>query len=179
MMIIKYLLLALFGVLVSLFAWVFSPVLALFIRSDGYLPGWLSWFQTQDNPAIGDAGFQTRQMSWTTSRYLWGMFWIARNPAYGYDSWAGFDVSPDMIYMTSKLAGLEWDNTATVFRTGTMLQTFGKYFEWSAVWRWSATRYGRVAFGWHLNPPFVIGERRGLRLTVSPYMMIQKPPAVQ
>ena len=31
-----------------------APVLPFFVQEDGYLPSWLSWFQTPDNPADGD-----------------------------------------------------------------------------------------------------------------------------
>ena len=33
---------------------ILSPILPFFVEDDGYLPDWLSWFQTPDNPADGD-----------------------------------------------------------------------------------------------------------------------------
>ena len=37
-----------------------APILPFFAKSDGYLPSWLSWFQTPDNPLDGDKGHWER-----------------------------------------------------------------------------------------------------------------------
>ena len=63
-----------------------APVLPFFVQDDGYLPQWLSWFQTPDNTCDGDQGHWERNPgtdAWSTykRRALW--FW--RNVAYGFD----------------------------------------------------------------------------------------------
>jgi hypothetical protein len=58
------------SIVVTLSAILLSPVLALLVKTDGYLPKWLNWYQTPDNPAIGDKMFQDTQMSWTKSNHL-------------------------------------------------------------------------------------------------------------
>lgn len=68
----------------------FAPLIALFCKSDGYLPNWLAWFQTQDAPL--DAGWRDGYFAvsgtptgitlwWLRTRWLW------RNPAYGLCYW--------------------------------------------------------------------------------------------
>jgi hypothetical protein len=70
----------------------FAPVIALFCKSDGYLPNWLCWFQTED--ASLDAGWRDGYFQpvgapapigwerwWLRTRWLW------RNPAYGLCYW--------------------------------------------------------------------------------------------
>lgn len=51
---IKWLLLALSSILITLFAVVAAPALALFRQPDDRFPAWLSWFQTPDAPCCGD-----------------------------------------------------------------------------------------------------------------------------
>lgn len=99
---IKWCFLAIAGLACTVLAMLLAPLLPLFVRPDGYLPGWLRWFQTPDNPACGDRQFHDTQMSWTSSKYLWTVFWQWRNPAYGFDaSVLGAQVLDGFIYMSS------------------------------------------------------------------------------
>ena len=82
--VIKWAALALLGLVATLANVLLSPIIALFICGDGYLPRWLGWFQTPDNPAIGDKAFQLNQMPWTLrlpdwlARYFLGIGWVLR-----------------------------------------------------------------------------------------------------
>ena len=63
-----------------------APVLPFFVQEDGYLPQWLSWFQTPDNPADGDEAHWERHPgtgAWDT--YCRRVAWFWRNVAYGFD----------------------------------------------------------------------------------------------
>lgn len=63
-----------------------APILPFFVQEDGYLPDWLSWFQTPDNPCDGDAGHWERHPGtdwWSTYKRRVAWFW--RNVAYGFD----------------------------------------------------------------------------------------------
>jgi hypothetical protein len=51
MMVLRWLFLALLGVLFTALAMLLAPILPMFVGWDGYLPRWLAWFQTPDNPA--------------------------------------------------------------------------------------------------------------------------------
>lgn len=64
----------------------------LFADADGNLPNALSWFQTFD--ASLDAGWQDGYIAakWGTPglrRYLARVYWLYRNPGYGYSYWVG------------------------------------------------------------------------------------------
>lgn len=63
-----------------------SPVLAFFCDESGWLPSWLSWFQTPDNPCDGDAGHLER---WPRNGLFWTWVrrtaWLFRNTAYGFN----------------------------------------------------------------------------------------------
>ena len=50
--VIKWCLLAIAGMAFTVLAMFLAPVLPLFVRPDGYIPTWFSWFQTPDNPAL-------------------------------------------------------------------------------------------------------------------------------
>lgn len=63
-----------------------APVLPFFVQDDGYLPKWLLWFQTPDNPCDGDGAHWERHPgtdAWSTYKRRTAWFW--RNVAYGFD----------------------------------------------------------------------------------------------
>jgi hypothetical protein len=63
-------------------AFLLSPVIALFVNSQGWLPSWLWAFQTPDNSCDGDEG---HWMRWENrSAYVRRTAWLARNRAYGF-----------------------------------------------------------------------------------------------
>ena len=64
-----------------------TPVVVLFASDDGWLPEWLSWFQTPDNSLDGDRGHKER---WGTSTEAWPTYvrrvaWLWRNCGYGFN----------------------------------------------------------------------------------------------
>lgn len=75
-----------------------APVLPFFVQKDGYLPKWLWWFQTPDNPCDGDKGHLER---WGTETDFWHTYlrrtaWFLRNVCYGFDiDVLGFVVNTD------------------------------------------------------------------------------------
>ena len=72
---------AFLSILLSIVAFLLCGVIALFVQPNGYLPTWLAWFQTPDNPATGDPNWNKGVISWLNTSE-----WIARNPAQGFDS---------------------------------------------------------------------------------------------
>ncbi|OSK23640.1 hypothetical protein EAMG_01709 [Escherichia coli M056] len=78
------------NLLVVLTAYIFAPVIVLFCRDDGWLPRWLWWFQTPDNPMDGDSGWKCEhwqwrfKLPWALARYIGRVGWCWRNPAYGF-----------------------------------------------------------------------------------------------
>lgn len=66
----------------------FALWLPLLAYPNGYLPGWLGWFQTPDAPIWGDSTFAVNQgagKSW----YVRAVMWMYRNPAQGLDKALG------------------------------------------------------------------------------------------
>lgn len=174
--ILVYVIRAFIGILITILNVLLSPVLPLFIR-DGYLPSWLSWFQTPDNPAIGDKMFHEQQMSWTKSDYLYAVFWAIRNPGYGYDAWAGFIISPDCGYSSAGNENIcvdrQYDGSYKVIEGSIyrkLTQDGKTYFQWRYIKKWSAHRAMRLSFGWVLHQPLVPWTRRNLEFTISPAM---------
>jgi hypothetical protein len=85
---------ALASLLVSGLTWVLAPLLAVFTKGDGNLPGPLYLFQTFDNTLDmgwiqGSFGDYTttgvKPTGWTLWYYRFR--WLQRNPAYGFDYW--------------------------------------------------------------------------------------------
>ena len=62
-----------------------APFMPFFVQEDGYLPRWLWWFQTPDNPCDGDKGHWERwpgTSAWATYKRR-GVGFL-RNGAYGF-----------------------------------------------------------------------------------------------
>lgn len=74
-----------------------APILPLFVQEDGYLPKYLSWFQTPFDSLDGDDGHWERWPGadkWST--YKRRVAWLLRNVAYGFDMRVcGVKVDPD------------------------------------------------------------------------------------
>lgn len=81
----RYLLLLPLSIAMTMLAHALAPVLPLF-ATNGWLPKWLWWFQTPDNPLFGDRGHWERWMY--KSRYWQQVVWLWRNPVYGFE-WDG------------------------------------------------------------------------------------------
>ena len=91
MIYIKWFLLVTFNLVFKyLVAWPLTPFIVLFAKSDGWLPGWLSWFQTNDNSLDGDDGWKSGTRPFKNNdrrfyRYLNRCFWLWRNSLYGFN----------------------------------------------------------------------------------------------
>lgn len=164
----KYLLLAPLSIAFTLLAILLSPILALLVKSDGYLPDWLSWFQTPDNPAIGDKMFQENQMSWTKSKYLYALFWLCRNPAYGFDHAIGARIPEGFTY-TSK--GDEATTNAPI-HNGWVYRKIDNAWQFYFVHQWSETKCWKLNFGWKLWGKLEAGQVRQLVCTITPFAKI-------
>lgn len=65
----------------TLCAYIFAPIICLFIRKDGTL--YLSWFGTPDAPAVGDTLWKQNHLDY--SDYKLAVTWMWRNPAQVFD----------------------------------------------------------------------------------------------
>lgn len=81
----------------AVFGRLICPILPFFVKENGHLPKWLSWFDTPFDTADGDRGHQERYpgtSAWDT--YVRRVAWYWRNCAYGFDMRVcGVRVNPD------------------------------------------------------------------------------------
>lgn len=88
--IILWLLLIPINLISVLAAYLLGPVVVLFCSKDGWLPSWLWWFQTPDNPMDGDTGWLLEHWQWrfklppALATYVGRVGWCWRNPTYGF-----------------------------------------------------------------------------------------------
>jgi len=181
-MIIKYVFLAVCGILLQILHVLHSPLLMLFLNKDGYLPKIFSWFQTEDAPAIGDQMFADREMAWTKkyptwlSNYLRGLFWAIRNPAYGYMAAYGITVDKITDYKSS---GPEIDIGDGGYTLGEVTRTCKnngvKYFDFKKAGKWNSNYGWMIQFGWSLNniETATKGTNRRLCIDVRPRISLK------
>lgn len=123
-----------------------APVLPLFARN-GYLPGWLIWFETVDANLYGDKGWRTEHVTDPTN-YWSQVKWLARNRAYNF-KWTV--LSAPMTPIDVVFVG---DNTINRNNGhyGTLRARMGDYWQYKLVkpigntgWCWM------LNFGWLLD----------------------------
>lgn len=149
-----WLLLSLFGLVLTVIQILLSPLLALWkVR----LPWCLSWFQTQDNPLMGDSGHYER-WAWLylkaplwLAAYVQRLAWLLRNPTDGFDTKFGAVFRKDTDILTV------WGNPKTSNRpleSGwcyAELYNGKHYWMLYVVYRWPYTnRCLRIYLGWKL-----------------------------
>jgi hypothetical protein len=163
-------LLAPLSIIFTLLAMMLSPLVALFVRADGYLPRWLWAFGTPDAPAIGDDQYRANQMAGVTSRWWMATCWLARNPGCGFDEFIGAHILPGFIYQSTgdELTHNTPLHNGWVYRSVTN-QDGSPYWQLHAVYRLTSTKCLKVALGWKLWGELKEGETRRLCCTVSPF----------
>ena len=167
-----------FALAVTLIAYVLSPVLPLFAK-DGWLPSWLSWFQTPDASINGDSGWtDTTKHPWINLLpvYFRQVFWLIRNPSYGFNSTVlATDVLPDEGYVTfGRLdisdKGIWGINFAYVKTT--------PYFVIRAYLPMGFGKCFKFRFGWNLATALMNNNYRGMVIkyvnTFQPFKSINK-----
>ena len=176
MMRIRWIILALVSIVAKLINYPLSPMVALFANDGGWLPSWLSWFQTPDNSLDGDSGWQHKHWQWRykfpvpLAIYIGRVGWLWRNSMYGFEiDVLGFnldesfsyqykgsqDVSdrpyqPGWVYRTIKT-----DSGRETFQFYLILPTFpGKCLRVMAGWKlWQHPKQGsKLQLGLSLNP---------------------------
>jgi len=173
-MYIRYFLLVLVDLTVSFLNFFLAPVVVLFASQDGWLPRWLWWFQTPDNPLDGDHGWKTEHRRFMVEDRPWKRWynrttWLYRNSMYG----LCIDVLGCKTLGTDTLV-LTGDRTASdnPFHEGSFryaLYRDGRQiaFQYHLIWAWSKTYHLRLNLGWKL---WDFGTEKGsnCQLTFSP-----------
>jgi hypothetical protein len=158
------------SLLVTLTGILFAPLLALCVQKSDYLPGWLSWYQTPDAPAIGDAAYRSNQMKGITSRWWIATCWLARNPAYGFDHLVGARISASL-WPPYQSWGDEFTTNAPLHE-GWVYRRIGPYWQFYFVKKLTATKCLKLNLGWKLWGKLEAGQVRQLVCTASPFTKI-------
>ena len=169
----KYFLLVLISLLASFLNYFLAPLVVLFASDAGWLPRWLSWFQTPDNSLDGDDGWKTEHRPYKAQdtkfqRWVNRFCWLYRNSMYGFAiDVLGLKVQPTdtlIIQGDPKVSNrplCEGVVHRKLLRDGQLIG-----FQWYGVFGWSQKYCLRINLGWKLwgdhNQP------RSCQLTFSP-----------
>lgn len=156
----KYFLLLPFNILLTLIAYIIHPILPLFANKEGYLPKWLWWFQTPDNPLDGDESYLSKPgrapftgVTTGLKGYINRVAWLYRNPIYGY-GWGitAFKVQPN--YHIKRLAGnkpIEGSLKSNGFYLATLTNTDGSWcWQLYITHHWNEKKCTKLNFGWKI-----------------------------
>jgi hypothetical protein len=146
MKILLYPIYAIASWILTIIAYLFAPIIVLFVDADGNLPRLLKWFQTIDAPCWGADFWATDNP--TYSRYKLIVTWLWRNPAQGYDRLAKADVTretPVTVY------GDLYIKDTPPAHGGWLLITGGGYFQLSMICPFAGMCFV-THLGWNLDP---------------------------
>jgi len=184
MIIIKYIFLVVIAAIASILNLILAPIVVLFASEDGWLPRWLWWFQTPDNPLDGDYGWITEHRRYKIEknkfqRWINRTFWLYRNAMYGLDI--------DVLGCTIQ-AGFEYNviGSETIgnfpLEEGLVKRYLTnpdgtRYFQWYFIYGWPAStpflkksRCVRINLGWKLWGEKTPGLRKQLVFSFNPLM---------
>jgi hypothetical protein len=175
MIYLKWALLVPGQIIITLLSLILAPVLPAF-ANDGWLPKYLSWFQTPDNSLDGDAGWQNHFVG-ITNRYLRQVLWLLRNPAYGFDrNVLGYKVKE---FILPEIIG---DNAVSniPLHTGRVIRLYREQdkitcFQFYLIKSYNlfGLRCIRLHFGWKIWGAGKAGDIKQLVCSVNPWMKIQ------
>lgn len=144
------------SLLMAVIGRILAPVLPFFVRSDGYLPNWLWWFQTPDNPCDGDRAHRERHPGdgrWATYRRRVAWFW--RNVCYGFDIGVlGLKAKDGDTLTFSGVDGVGTNPAKNGYEWRVLYRADGSRagFQLYAIYVWPfwQTRCLRMNFGWKI-----------------------------
>lgn len=174
-MIIRFLLLSLLGKLASIANLLLAPVVVLFADKGGWLPKWLWWFQTPDNPLaaqVQDRWFPEHDTP--LKRWLNNVAWLYRNSMYGMsETLLGFTVEPGFTYSCEgdENVGNKPLHEGLVKRT--MVSGGKSYWQWYYVKAWGAEKWRRcirINAGYKLWGGPKVGDKISIVFSANPIM---------
>lgn len=174
MIYVKYALMAVFSLLLTVVAYIIAPVLPLFARNEEgsilngtdrgvgpRLPKWLNWFMTPDNSLDGDEGWQKEHWQWRfkfppkVASYIGQVGWLWRNPAYSYGM-KYIDGYSEVYYSGNPTIK---DNDGA--KEGSVIVKVAGLFQYTYVKRIGSTsRCFYVNFGWNIRALIEPSNRR-------------------
>lgn len=152
-----------------------APFVVLFVDNDGWLPKWLWWFQTPDNPLsaqVQDRWFPEHDTP--LKRWINNVSWMYRNSMYGFsESILGFTIEEGFTYLCigDENVGNKPLHEGSVRR---YLTSGGKtYWQWYYIKAWGPAKYQRcirINLGWKLWGSRSIGQKKSIVCSFNPFM---------
>jgi hypothetical protein len=167
-----------FGIIAKLL----NPVVVLFATEEGYLPWWLSYFETTDNSLDGDSGWvenhlwfgdKGRAYGGGIKRYINRVRWLMRNTGMGFsEKVLGGIAMQDMLYTATgdEATGNRPLHNGWVFRTITNANGKGTYWCFYYVKSWNSTMCIRILLGWKIWQYPIVGKKLQFTLNFNPFM---------
>jgi hypothetical protein len=137
-----------------------APIVSLF-TARGW-PRWGGWLWTYDNPPQGDEGYQKHRAPFTSGYlepwqlYVNRVFWLWRNPGYGFQKWCGVGYGNGLVVKIIGDGGFGDRISDKAGRAGWYYaegwNDFGDVvaFELYVVWPWCRSRCVRIRLGWKI-----------------------------
>lgn len=154
---VKYVSLVMISLLADLLNFFLAPIVSLFANQVGWLPNWLSWFQTPDNSLDGDGGWQYEHRPYKTEDKFWHRWWnrtrwLHRNSMYGFAiNVLGVTSLPtDQLMVVGDPRVSNRPLFAGLVKRYLLRDNKVIAFQWYYVKPWSEAMCIRINFGWKL-----------------------------
>lgn len=167
---------ALIGLIADVINAPLAPIVALFASEDGWLPRWLWWFQTPENPLDGGADYQANHRwfrghpdvdhGWR--RYVNRVWWMWRNPMYGLQHAMGTRIISAATY-TARGPETVGDKTGAGCVLRTIDTGYLPIFQLYWIRPWGTKRCLRLHLGWKIWAAPYDGKACMLVFSVNPW----------
>jgi hypothetical protein len=175
MIFLKWLLLSIASIALTVVVYIFALALPVFAKSDGYLPDWLCWLGQWDNSLDGDEGWNDATQHPTVAKlpkYLRRVLWLYRNPAQWFDyNRASMQITADdtrVIYGNEAVGGKP-------FTAGWCFAWVGGSWMFYVAYPTFPGMYLRVYFGWKLWDCIHSGGTDTAQVTISANPFLTRP----
>ena len=167
---------------VNLFSIFIGRILAIavvpFANDEGWLPNWLSWWQTPDNPLDGDGGWINEHWQWRyklpafMQTYVGRLGWLWRNNLYGFAigplGALITDIKRNVVYGDPLVSNRPLHNGWLIHIIEMQDGTF--YWQFYFVKAWNEKRCVRINLGWKLWGNVDKGQRKQFVFSPNPLM---------
>lgn len=152
-----------------------APFVVLFVDKDGWLPKWLWWFQTPDNPLsaqVIDRWFPEHDTPF--KRWINNVSWLYRNSMYGFsEDVLGVTVKADAVYTCIGEENVSNKPLHEGLVKRCLTQDGKVYWQWYYVKAWGPVKWRkcvRVNFGWKLWGDKSAGQKKAIVCSFNPFM---------
>lgn len=172
-MYLRFILLTLIGWIVGIISIPLKPLIVLFANDSGWLPNWLAWAGTPDQPLAGQIQDRPFPEHNTPFKRWWNYtVWLYRNSNYGFaETILGFTIEPGFVYSCEGNENVGNKPLVEGLVKRTLVSGGKTYFQWYYIKAWGPKKYRRcirINLGWKIWGKILVGDKISIVCSPNP-----------